>query len=76
VNENTNWHIILLRIKITYPVEFCLAVSRFVVILGSKIVKATIEEINTKIDVKNNVMTAWNMCHPSQQIMSGKLSIT
>ncbi len=32
--------------------------------------------MKTNIEVKNNVTTAWNMCQPCQQIMSGKLYIT
>ena len=41
--------------KTTYPVEFCLAVRLFVVILGSNIVKATMHETNTNKNEKINV---------------------
>lgn len=67
-----NWHIILFIMKTTYPVEFCLAVRLFVVILGSNIVKATMHETNTNKNEKINVTIVWNKCHFSQQITSGK----
>jgi len=48
----------LFIIKTTSAVEFCLAVSLFVVILGSKSAKATIDEIKTNIDTNNKVTAA------------------
>lgn len=62
--------------KTTSAVEFCLAVSLFVVILGSKSANATIDEINTKIDTNKSVTAAWNKCQPSQHFTYGKLIIT
>ena len=52
-----SWQIILFIMNTTYPVEFCLAVSRFDVILGSNSAKVTIQEMKTKTDEKNRVMT-------------------
>ena len=48
---------ILLMINTTYPVEFCLAVSLFDVILGSKRANVTIHEIKTKNDENKRVTT-------------------
>lgn len=58
-------------IKTTYPVEFWRAVNLFVVILGSKRARATIQETNTNKDENNNVIVVWKRCHPSQQTTSG-----
>lgn len=71
-----SWHMILLIMNTTYPVEFCLAVSRLDVILGSNKAKVTIHDIKTKTDEKNKVITEWNKCHPSQQTISGNVPKT
>lgn len=76
MKEKMNWHTILFIIKTTSAVEFCLAVSLFVVILGSKSAKATIDEIKTNIDTNNKVTAAWNKCQPYQHITSGNDIIT
>lgn len=60
----------------TYALEFCLAVNLSVVIRGQKRARATIVDMNTKIEVKSKVIAAWNRCQPSQQLMFGKLVMT
>lgn len=53
-----NWQIILLIIKMTYPVEFCLAVNRFEVILGSKRARVTMHDTQTKRKENIRMMVA------------------
>ena len=71
-----NWHAILFIMNTTSAVEFCLAVSLFVVILGSKSANATTDDINTKIETNNKVTAAWKRCQPYQHLTSGKDLIT
>jgi hypothetical protein len=53
-----SWQIILFIIKITSPVEFCLAVILLLAILGSNSANATIDEIKINSDANISVAAA------------------